>query len=308
MEMSMRTFLRNEEGAKHNLSQVLVVEDETHWQFLIGETLKSKYKDVNLRFARSASFAKNILDRDGSFDLIVADYALEGDKTGLDLWKDFSVEYPDIPFVMLSGFNKEEIQSKFSGENFPNYISKMDGVDHLQEFITHNFKKNLVSAPEKKKKLQTFFNSIFISNWVLAVIIFARILYGVGEKVMQENSNTSINYVLNSPESLPGLKPVMIPSAWILQDLQMRPEATMVPLRLNDRVKENKLQPSKIDHIVSLDVKNKIAKIVARADDAMQLLEKKEIKKTDSQNEIRKWRTYDGTKDFFSMSPKEVKR
>lgn len=81
--------------------RVLVVDDHCEIRSLALNVLAAQ--DYCITEARSAAEAIAILSRDAAFDLIVADVVMPGACNGVDLAKDVSRHWPDIPVVLMSG-------------------------------------------------------------------------------------------------------------------------------------------------------------------------------------------------------------
>lgn len=114
--------LNNELTAK----KILVVEDDMHWQVLIGSTLRSVYPDVQIRYAKTVADAELFLSTGCSFNMIIADQQLKGKKTGIDLWRQCqSNENSQVPFMLVSGMSETSYHNVFiREEKCPIYMSK----------------------------------------------------------------------------------------------------------------------------------------------------------------------------------------
>lgn len=88
--------------------RVLVVEDDTDLSAIIDDVLKSIDPKTSIDWATSADQAIDLLEERMKtadyppYDLILADIFLEGNTTGLDLWRLFQKSMPKIPIVVTS--------------------------------------------------------------------------------------------------------------------------------------------------------------------------------------------------------------
>ena len=90
---------------------LLIIEDETLLASLLEEMVEEEY---NTTVITSFEDIKNI-DK-SKYNLVLTDYRLDHDKTGLDVVDEFK-DY-DIPILLMSGFsdlNDNMISSLFSG-------------------------------------------------------------------------------------------------------------------------------------------------------------------------------------------------
>ncbi len=126
--------------------RVLVVEDDPHWQWVISAALKSLNQRVVLHCVRSVKHAEQLLYQSSNYELIIADYQLEGNKNGIDFWKDCREKNKRIPFMVVSGITENEFKKKISGVldqkiRAPLYLSKPFKVEVFRRVIMRNFSR-----------------------------------------------------------------------------------------------------------------------------------------------------------------------
>lgn len=128
-------FTRQPESSR-KWDKVLIVEDEPLWQIVIERALRLIDPEIEVRVSGDANQAFELLNKEGNFDLVIADQLLNGAKTGLDLWDILLEQKVDIPFVIVSG-TKREIFLKnlmpYRNEMVPRYIEKNGSVKHLSD-------------------------------------------------------------------------------------------------------------------------------------------------------------------------------
>jgi DNA-binding NtrC family response regulator len=117
---------------------VLIVEDDTSlrpfWEYVVHQVEPR----LELQWVSSVSGAEQLvresLKKRHALGLIIADLYLEGQRTGVDLWREFKESL--IPFVMTSGMSKERFLNRFSKrEDAPLYLEKPLELDECVETI-----------------------------------------------------------------------------------------------------------------------------------------------------------------------------
>lgn len=120
--------------------RVLIVEDEPVWQTLIGRTVRSIDNGAELHCVENVKDALEELKKEGDFDLIIADYFLEGLNSGLDLWKECLRRHPKVQFLVMSSLPqpvfKELVGSFVSG---PKFIEKPENTEILKNELVEYF-------------------------------------------------------------------------------------------------------------------------------------------------------------------------
>ncbi|MBC7419684.1 MAG: response regulator [Bdellovibrio sp.] len=102
--------------------KILVVEDDRSMTVLLGKAILDVFSDAEIQWASSLEQAVTQLIQNtdisekAPYDLIIADIFLEGNGTGLDLWKVLSGTYPNIPFMVISSISKDQVLNAVSEE------------------------------------------------------------------------------------------------------------------------------------------------------------------------------------------------
>jgi DNA-binding NtrC family response regulator len=122
--MDALSFIQNEslDSTKNTQTRtfpkkILVVEDDTSMTVLLGKAILEVFSDAEIQWATSLEQAVTQLIQNTDiaekipYDLIIADIFLEGNGTGLDLWKVLSRTYPTIPFLVISSISEEQVIS-----------------------------------------------------------------------------------------------------------------------------------------------------------------------------------------------------
>lgn len=151
--------------------RVLLIEDDPYWQQIVGRTMKTIDKNISLRCVRSVNHAEQVLyNNNNNFNLIIADHYLDGDATGLDLWRKFKKSNNDIPFLMISGLNNEDFLDLLSNDSeYPNYLQKQLLIRQLKSTIDKNF-----DLQNGKKKILR--NEVFLKKAGLIISLTAAMM------------------------------------------------------------------------------------------------------------------------------------
>ena len=87
--------------------RVLVVDDDTMTRAQLKKTIKDFNMDIVCMTASSMEEALTLL-RAYDFDLLIADYYLLDDHTGLELWEEASVEFPELEGIIISSMGRRD--------------------------------------------------------------------------------------------------------------------------------------------------------------------------------------------------------
>ena len=102
---------------------VLVVEDDQSLRVVLTRILRQIDPNLSIRWVSSAEEAQTELKN--NHRMVIADIALEGEMTGLDLWKFCEEKYPGTPVVMMSGMPIHQFLGEIKpGEITPPYLPK----------------------------------------------------------------------------------------------------------------------------------------------------------------------------------------
>jgi DNA-binding NtrC family response regulator len=117
------------------MRNVLIVEDDICTQTVMTQLLQTIDSAIKADWATSAEKAKALL-RMHHYDLTIADHTLNGEGTGLDLWRLCQDKYPSMPFFMISGLGIPEF-FKLVGENqiMPAFLPKPFHVGECKQLL-----------------------------------------------------------------------------------------------------------------------------------------------------------------------------
>lgn len=104
-------------------TRILLIEDDIQDVDLIQEYLtKSKHFEMTLE---SASYLGEALERlsEGGIDLVLSDLSLP-DEQGLDTFRQLYAQCPDVPIIILSGLDDEEVAVTALSEGAQDYLIK----------------------------------------------------------------------------------------------------------------------------------------------------------------------------------------
>jgi DNA-binding NarL/FixJ family response regulator len=115
--------------------KILLVEDNPGDARLLQEMLKeADATHLELSFAESLSDALQIIG-EKHFDIILLDLALP-DSLGIETFKKVHAQAPDVPVVVLSGFDDETFAVKAVKAGAKGYLSKNNiDIDLLEHTI-----------------------------------------------------------------------------------------------------------------------------------------------------------------------------
>ncbi len=90
-----------------NHQKVLVVEDDETLEIVMDRIFQSIDSSITYKWVITAEKAIAELQT-AHYDLVVADFSLQGKGTGLDLWEFCQERFPEKPFVMISSLGIDQ--------------------------------------------------------------------------------------------------------------------------------------------------------------------------------------------------------
>ncbi|MEX2137762.1 MAG: PAS domain S-box protein [Pirellulales bacterium] len=119
--------------------KLLIVEDDSGVAYLQQRVLERAGNDVLV--ASTAEQARDIIDA-RAIDLIVLDYRLEQDRTGLDFYTDLKAAGKDLPVIMVTGFSQESTVIQALREGVRDFVTKSpEYLDYLPEAVNRVLKQ-----------------------------------------------------------------------------------------------------------------------------------------------------------------------
>jgi DNA-binding NtrC family response regulator len=129
--------------------KIFVVEDDVFYKEVVKKSLaNNNFKNVRT-FSSGAEFLKQFEQEKP--DLVVLDYHL-GDMDGLKIFEKIKSSHPEIPVVMISGQDKEDVVSKALRMGVLDYITKDKTAFSKLRVIAMKTESEIESNLEKKKE------------------------------------------------------------------------------------------------------------------------------------------------------------
>jgi two-component system response regulator PilR (NtrC family) len=113
------------------MPKMLLVDDDEDILLLLGEYLNSR--DQEFDKATCVSHAKRLLKK-FRYDMIVSDFNMPLE-SGLDLLRHVSNDYPEIPFVLMTGCEDDRVKREAMRMGAAAFITKPFNLNELMETI-----------------------------------------------------------------------------------------------------------------------------------------------------------------------------
>ena len=113
--------------------KVLLVDDDTLVRKGLAHLLVSVVEDAEVSEAADATEAVSMLESN-DYDVVVADIRLPG-RDGLEMLKDIKSAHPDLPVVMLTGYDDPEYVKGALAEGAAGYLLKDSTPEDLSQAI-----------------------------------------------------------------------------------------------------------------------------------------------------------------------------
>lgn len=97
---------------RNKIKNFLIVEDDPFWQKKIVLDIQNEFENAQCLTVSSAEAALDVLRQKRYFDAIVADHWLQGEFSGMDVWKNLSDLHKDTAFVLVSGDSLSSLDSQ----------------------------------------------------------------------------------------------------------------------------------------------------------------------------------------------------
>lgn len=157
--------------SKNQPEKILVVEDNVSMLLLIQKAIykirpqAEIYSAVSLEEAFTILIKNANIEEKNPYELIIADIFLEGNRTGLDLWRVLRGTYPDIPIIVISSISEEQVMSNIleNEKKHMIYFKKPFMVSELQakikEVLARHPRPEFDKLPFEKKPDGTLVSS-----------------------------------------------------------------------------------------------------------------------------------------------------
>ena len=142
--------------------RVLLVDDQRELAETAAEYMEDHHDDLSVVIADSAR--EGIRTLDDSIDCIVSDYDMPG-RNGLQFLRAIRDDYPDLPFILLTGKGSEEVAAEAISAGVTDYVRKQGGTEQFE--VLANRIVNVVGkhhaeqeARETAQRLRNLFDRI----------------------------------------------------------------------------------------------------------------------------------------------------
>ena len=115
--------------------RILIVEDDLSFRKTLERALQSLLPKAEIQTAETATEAMATMTT-SIFDLVITDYKLAKNATGLVLWDIASKTFPNTKFLLVSGAPLGELLDAVSGHNHaPAFLPKPFSQNDLKESL-----------------------------------------------------------------------------------------------------------------------------------------------------------------------------
>ena len=167
--------------------RILLVEDDPHWQTIISRTLKTVDGRIDLKCVPTVGQAKELLNSNSNYDLIIADHYLKDDTTGLDLWKECRTLRSRTPFMVVSGMSQSEFTSLLDiNSESPLYMAKPFEIESLRSMLKWQLGMPIGVATET-----TTLNPIVKMMMLAALLMISAVFYLTFPSMPESSPKTS---------------------------------------------------------------------------------------------------------------------
>ncbi|PSP78097.1 hypothetical protein BRC81_08595 [Halobacteriales archaeon QS_1_68_20] len=123
--------------------RVLLVDDEPNLADTAAEYIETEHDGLSIVTATSAR--EGIRKLDDSFDCVVSDYEMPG-RNGLQFMQAIRDDYPDLPFILLTGKGSEKVAAEAIQAGVTDYVRKGRGPEGFDVLANR-----IVRAVEKRR-------------------------------------------------------------------------------------------------------------------------------------------------------------
>ena len=115
---------------------VLHVEDDEGWAELMRQCIEFYHDDMTVRTVGSGDDALAHLEAANDVDCIVSDYEMP-EIDGLALLKVVRGRWPDLPFILFTGRESEDIVGRTVHDDITVYMRKRAGIEQFAVLVSH---------------------------------------------------------------------------------------------------------------------------------------------------------------------------
>jgi CheY-like chemotaxis protein len=146
---------------------LLIVEDNLDHQEFFSDTLSPHY---DMSFTVTPEECLSSLHSSG-YDLVILDYYLQEEFTGIDLLKTIAARYPRLPVIIVTAYGDEDVAAQAIKAGARDYVKKTLDQNYVQR-VAEDIREILTAVPaspaEEKSELLDFFaarKSEFREEW-----------------------------------------------------------------------------------------------------------------------------------------------
>jgi DNA-binding NtrC family response regulator len=118
--------------------RILILEDDTSLKLLFTAILRSIDMDISFDWVSTPERATEALASPTHYDLVIADYSLSGNTTGLDVWETACRLRPGQPFLLMSVIAVDEFLKLLGNREreYPPFLPKPIDVVKCRTMIS----------------------------------------------------------------------------------------------------------------------------------------------------------------------------
>jgi len=119
--------------------QILIVDDNPNMSSLLAEMLE--IFDFDSQRADNGKEALDIL-KDDAFSMVITDLRMP-EMSGAELLKNIKEDHPNLPVVVISGYNLAEAEDKMMAEMSDGFINKPFKMTDIENLLAQFFKARI---------------------------------------------------------------------------------------------------------------------------------------------------------------------
>ncbi|HEX5044653.1 MAG TPA: sigma-54 dependent transcriptional regulator [Candidatus Polarisedimenticolaceae bacterium] len=134
------------------MNKILIVEDEKSMRDVLTLTLRKEGYKVDT--VESAVAARERMEKDPGFDLVITDISMPGGMTGLDLLRHARRSHPEADIVLMTAFGTKETAIEALNEGATYYVEKPFDLEELKVVVRKTMDQRRMAAENVDLKLE----------------------------------------------------------------------------------------------------------------------------------------------------------
>jgi CheY-like chemotaxis protein len=134
------------------VNKILIVEDEKSMRDVLTLTLRKEGYKVDT--VESAVAARERMEKDPGFDLVITDISMPGGMTGLDLLRHARRNHPDAAIVLMTAYGTKETAIEALNDGATYYVEKPFDLDELKVVVRKTMEQRRMAAENVDLKLE----------------------------------------------------------------------------------------------------------------------------------------------------------